>query len=281
MPTVVVSPLNVVNFLEGAGHFWVYMQYALGLRALGCQVYWLERFRRNGAPEDEATRLSAFLSTMERFGMRSSVILYADDGPETSAAAPRDYVGRSRSEAETIFAEADLLLNFHYTLSSGILGLFRRTALVDIDPGLLQFWVSRRQLAVAPHDHYVTTGETVGTPAARFPDCGLQWLHIRPPVCLEHWPYTFEPSADAFTTISNWDSDAWLVDGDTVYENTTRVAFLEFADLPCRTDQPLELALFLRTENDVRDRRALERRGWRVRHSREVAATPEHYRRYI
>ena len=45
MPTVVVSAYNVAAFPEGAGHLWVYLQYVLGLRQLGCDVYWLERFR--------------------------------------------------------------------------------------------------------------------------------------------------------------------------------------------------------------------------------------------
>jgi hypothetical protein len=38
MTTVVVAPFNVVNFPEGGGRFWVYMQDALGLRQLGCDV---------------------------------------------------------------------------------------------------------------------------------------------------------------------------------------------------------------------------------------------------
>src|SRR3989454_2936732 len=45
MATVVVSPFDVANFPGGGGHFWVYMQYAQGLRRLGCEVYWLEEVR--------------------------------------------------------------------------------------------------------------------------------------------------------------------------------------------------------------------------------------------
>jgi len=66
-----------------------------------------------------------------------------------------------------------------------------------------------------------------------------------------------------------------------VYENTKRVAFLEYVDLPDLTNQPLELALFLRHERDMSERQALERRGWRIRHSCEVAGTPEAYKTYI
>jgi len=173
------------------------------------------------------------------------------------------------------------LLNFHYAINPSLLARFRRTALVDIDPGLLQFWTSRGQLTVPRHDVYFSTGETVGKPGGKIPDCGLRWHHIRPAVCLERWPYAADPPRGAFTTVSIWDSDDWVVDAEETYENTKRVAFLEFADLPRLTKQPLELALFLRTERDLADKRDLEGRGWRIRHSREVAATPEMYQLYI
>jgi hypothetical protein len=168
---------------------------------------------------------------------------------------------------------------------------------VDIDPGLLQFWMSSGQLKVPPHDSYLTTGETVGTPAARFSDCGLRWTHIRPPVCLDLWPVTYDARSEAFTTVSSWSSASWLkVDrnGETVLlDNTKRVSFLDFVDLPRHTSQPLELALYLldrdpegerrlkQAEKDAADRAHLESHGWRVRDSREVAGSPEAYRVYV
>src|SRR5207249_4255409 len=100
--------------------------------------------------------------------------------------------------------------------------------------GLLQFWMSSGQLKVPPHDSYLTTGETVGTPAARFSDCSLRWTHIRPPVCLDLWPVTYDSRSEAFTTVSSWSSASWLkVDrnGETVLlDNTKRVSFLDFVD---------------------------------------------------
>ena len=50
MPTVVIAAYNVAAFPEGGGHFWVYLQYVLGLRQLGCDVYWLEGLRTMGRP---------------------------------------------------------------------------------------------------------------------------------------------------------------------------------------------------------------------------------------
>ena len=281
MPLVVISPFNVINFPEGGGHFWVYMQYVQGLRELGCEVYWLESFRRSGDEDAEEVLLAPFLARMDRFGLGGKLILYPTSGTSAAAGLPAEYIGLNRSEAEAIFERADLLLNFHYAIAPALLARFRRTALVDIDPGLLQFWIRRGQLAVPRHDCHFTTGETVGTAAGQFPDGGLKWMPIRPPVCLQLWPDAFDPRAEAFTTVSNWDSDDWIVDQEETYENTKRVAFLPFADLPRLTTQPLELALFLRTEKDAQDQRDLETRGWRIRHSREVAGTPEAYQAYI
>ena len=60
MITAVISVYKVANFPDGGGHFWVYMQYAQGLRRLGCEVYWLEQFRPPGDPALEAQLLSSF-----------------------------------------------------------------------------------------------------------------------------------------------------------------------------------------------------------------------------
>ena len=81
-------------------------------------------------------------------------------------------------------AEADLFLNLRYGTGAEVVRRFRRSALVDIDPGLLQIWMHTGQLGVAPHDVYLTIGETVGTAAARFPDGGVRWQYTPPPVFL-------------------------------------------------------------------------------------------------
>jgi hypothetical protein len=285
MATVVISPFKVVNFLDGGGHFWVYMQYAQALKRLGCDVYWLENFRSSGDDQRDRSILDAFRKRMERYGLHNKLILYTHDEPlDATGNVPYTYIGVTQAEAEDVFKQADLLINFHYSISPALLSCFRRTALVDIDPGLLQFWMSRRQLTVPRHDLYFTIGETVGTSAAQFPDCGVTWNHIRPVVCLELWPPTYDPDARLFTTISSWWSGAsggeYLVDGDEIYDNNKRVSFLAFVNLPQRTRQPLELALFL-SEHDSEDQRLLESHGWIVRHSLGVTRTPELYQAYV
>jgi len=276
----VISVYKVANFPDGGGHFWVYMQYAQGLRRLGCDVYWLEQFRppASGDAAQEASLLSPFFERMKRFGLEGKTLLYAKAGDAFR------FVGGAWPDAERVLRQADLLLNFHYAIDPRLLACARRTALVDIDPGLLQFWISTGQLSVPAHDCYLTTGETVGTPSARFSDCGLPWHRIRPPVCLDLWPFTYDHHADAFTTVSSWSTTDYLKvteNGKIVLrENTKRVAFLEFAELPRRTSQPLELALYT-DERDAADLARLTQNGWRVRHSTAVAGSPDAYRSYV
>jgi hypothetical protein len=281
MATVVLSPFDVVNYPDGGGHFWVYMQYAQGLRRLGCDVYWLEQVRPGKDPERDARAMALFWERMEQFGFGKRVLLYRlDDG----ANGPIDYVGVTRTEAEAVLRRADLLLNFHYAIDPRVLAGARRTALVDIDPGLTQIWISTGALTVPRHDVYFTIGETVGTPAAAFPDCGLQWIHIHPPVCLELWPYVHDPRCEAFTTVAGWWSGKWIKviehGREVCHDNNKRVAFLEYLQLPGMTSQPLELALLL-AESDGVDRALLERHCWRIRHARDVAGAPDRYQAYI
>ena len=279
-PTVVLSAFNVANFPEGGGHFWVYMQYVLGLQQCGCDVYWMERFLQSGDETRDAAAVATFFQRTESFGLGGKVVLMAVPGPKPDKAAPVTFLGEDRAFADALIRRADLILNFHYAIEPELLARFRRSALVDIDPGLFQFWLSRGQLKVPRHDHYFTTGETVGA-SPLIPDCGLPWVPIRPCVSLRHWDYSFDPNAEAMTEVSAWDSKDWVRDAEVDYANTKRIAFLPFRELPRHTRQPLELALFLVNPRDEEERRMLEGHGWRIRNSCEVAGSPAAYRSYI
>jgi hypothetical protein len=303
MPTIVVSPSDVATHPQGGGHFWVYMQYVQGLRRLGCEVYWLERFESSGDAARDDGRLATFYERMEHFGLTGRTILYSG-----SKSRPIEYRGVSATQARQVFNQADLLLNFYYNVPDELLAGFRRTALVDIDPGLLQHWISHGQLKVAPHHICFTTGETVGRPGARISDCGLSWVGIRPPVCLELWPFTYDPGCEAFTTVSGWWGEEWVTDHRTFcFENNKRVSFLQFAGLPGLTPQRLELALSMGegeedTHNlvdetprasqagvlcltdyrgDPPERALMLRNGWHIRHAYDVAGGPLEYQAYI
>ena len=271
MTRVLLATVRLLEFLEGAGHFWVYMQYAEALRRLGCEVYLLDSFTWSDEPPDER-RIAAFRERMSRYGLEDRVIVAGNRGDQLAIGGP---------ELADVLPGVDLLLNFNYGLSTDVVSAVRRSALVDIDPGLLQFWISRGFISPADHDLYFTIGETVGNGSGLIPECDIAWRRIRPPVCLDLWPFTFDAGAEAFTTVSTWWGERdYVGDPESYYDNTKRTAFFDFVDLPRCTGQPLELALFFAASDDS-DRRTLEDRGWRVRHSPEIAGTPEEYRAYV
>jgi hypothetical protein len=223
--------------------------------------------------------LATFRERVRVFGLEDRVLLY-----KSPMGARREWLGVSEPEAESVLRRTDLLLNFHYAIHPDLLALPKRTALVDIDPGLLQLWIESELLVVADHDAYLTTGETVGMPGTPFPDCGVDWIRFHPVVCLDLWQRASDPACETFTTVSGWSANTWIPmqEGgrEVLKENTKRVSFLEFADLPRHTDQKLELALNL-AASDLDERRLLESRGWGIRHSHEVASSPHGYQQYI
>src|SRR6266540_1231828 len=99
MPTIVIAPCNVATFPESSGHFWVYLQYVLRLRQLGCEVYWLEAFRSKSRAEPEAAALATFHTRMKQHGLNAKTILYVTHSKEPSPEAPTEYVDMSRDEA--------------------------------------------------------------------------------------------------------------------------------------------------------------------------------------
>jgi hypothetical protein len=275
---------DTFGYPEGGGHAWVFLNWALGLRALGCRVIWLEAAHPS-TPAAEIQRLTAALkSRLERYGLAKQVALCSctvEPLPPGAAAGCLDL--------EAAAAEADLLLNVSYNGDAEVLRRFRRTALIDIDPGLLQVWISERQIELPRYDVYFSIGETVGQPGARFPDGGLVWNYTPPCVALDWWPVRRAPDDAPFTTVSHWHTHReWVCHGEESYLNDKRSGFWPFRDLPRHTRQPLELALCLAADQDLRldpdeddERRTLEAHGWRVRHSFAVASTPWDYQTYV
>jgi hypothetical protein len=240
------------------GYLWVFLNWASGLRALGCDVIWLVCVTNKISLPELQTYESTFKAGLAPYGFAGCVrfctswdgSIAKDDGVEP--------------------AGADLLLNVgHYTVSAELVGRFRRSALVDIDPGLTQIWMTEAGLHVAPHDVYFTIGETVGQAGARFPDAGIEWHYTPPCVSLDRWGPHAARNGAAFTTVSHWWGEV----------ETKRDGFLPFLDLPRHTSYPLELALCI---GEVPQERAkLVDLGWRVCHAHRVASTPSDYQRYI
>ena len=270
-PTVCLAA-DTLTYPEGGGHLWVYLNWALGLRAIGCRVIWLEGIAPSVPTHELQAKLGALRSRLARYGLAESVALCFSNSEPLTPAATQGYLDIGAA------AEADLLLNLAYSIPPEMVKRFRRSALVDIDPGRLQIWISEGQLRVAPHDLYFTIGETVGQPEARFPDLGLKWRYTPPCVSLDWWPPCRATEDAPFTTLANW-YGGWMEYCDKSYPDDKRSGFLPFLCLPRLTGQPLELVVDL--GDDEYERLMLRKHGWRLREPQEVANTPWDYQRYI
>jgi hypothetical protein len=262
---------NCLDYPQGGGLKWVYLNWALGLRAIGCQVIWLEQVDPNLPVHEVHDLVLSLKAHLTPYGLSEHVALCSRGDEPLSCEA---LAGCLSIEAAT---EADLLLDFQHNLPHETVRKFRRSALVDIDPGLLQIWVSSGQVTLAPHNTYFTIGETVGRSGALFPDLGLKWHYTPPCVALEWWPPHPAPADAPFTTVAHWYANSWFTDDQG--SDDKRSGFLPFLDLPLHTAQPLELALDLKEGDE--ERAALQNRGWRVRDSHVVAAAPWDYQHYI
>jgi hypothetical protein len=247
---------------------WLFLNWAVGLLRLGCRVVWVDTFI--GDPATAARDVATLREWLRHFGLFDLLIVGADG--ETVA-------GVDTLDPE-IIDDADVLLNLGYDLPDQVVARFRKSVFVDIDPGLTQVWMSRRELNVADHDVYYTFGETVGR-SSRIPTCGIEWHHTPPPVELSQWPAVAAPEDAPFTTISNWWGD-WVTIAGEIIDHSKRASFLRYLELPQRVDASLELSIFLGNSSaDVADRITLERHGWRVQHVRDSCPDPLAARRYI
>ena len=225
--------LATIGYPEGGGHMWVYLNWALGLQAQGCNVIWLEPVDGRDVFNIQQ-RLSGLKQHLAPFGLDRSIALVSRHG------LPSEIEGQCIDLDETV--EAELLVNFWYQMPPDLVQRFRRTALIDIDPGLLQGWMDRQENLVPPHDLYVTTGEKVGRSQAGSSAGGRLWHFIPPCVSLDHWPVRPAEEDAPYTTVSHWQMGEWEYDGDEVYSNDKRTGFLPFIDLPLLADASLELA---------------------------------------
>jgi hypothetical protein len=263
-----------LDMVQAGGHMWVYLNWALGLRALGCRIVWLEPVHSGQTTSQVSEKLGALKSRLEPFGLADSVVLF----PTSDEACLPGSMGNDRDfEAAT---EADLLINIANKASEQIVSRFRRSALVDIDPGLTQIWVERSGQPLTKHDVYFSIGETIGEPDSGIPDCGVRWHYVPPPVHLREWAPESAESDAPFTTVSSWWGWYDVIDGEPL-NNDKRSAFMALLDLPSRTPVSLELALALWNKPEHEDVELLRSHGWSIRHAFDVAGDPESYRNYL
>ncbi|PZS01425.1 MAG: hypothetical protein DLM70_11885 [Chloroflexi bacterium] len=261
------------------GATWVVLQYLLGFRRLGHEVYLVEpvnhaALQPTGAALDSSINARYFQEVMADFGLRESATLLLRDTTQT--------VGLPYPRLREVARRADVLIN--------VAGMLRDPALVeriatrvylDLDPAFVQLWqaVEGIDMHFDGHTHFVTVGMAIGQPGCDVPMCGHAWIRTLQPVVLERWPVATRVTRDALTTVGNWRGYGSIEHDGALYGQKVH-SLRPLITLPRQTAEKFVLALAIHP-GEERDLCALATHGWEVVDPARVARTPDRYQRFI
>jgi len=263
------------------GGTWPTLQYTLGLKQLGHDVYFLEDSEdypccydpsRHITDENPTFGLAYAADVFNRTGL-GSCWAYHD-------AHKQQWHGPCKDRINEICSTADLLLNIANlnTIRPWLADVPHR-AYIDIDPAfeqIRQITDRDRRSRARRHTAFFTIGENIARGTARVPDDGIPWQSTRNPVVLDCWPVTPAPRTGKFSTVMLWDSYPARDLGEFHFGMKSE-SFGPYLDLPDRVDAVMEMAL----GGPTAPRRELAEKGWSILDPLLPTKDPWTYQQYI
>ncbi|MDB6018588.1 MAG: hypothetical protein JWR19_3077 [Pedosphaera sp.] len=260
------------------GQVWASLQYLLGFRALGHEVFYLEdcgdttrvwdweKEEWNYALDYPAAYVNASLAP---FGLGDSWIYRTDT----------DSRGMSLDRFKEVCHGADLLIMRAtplWTWHEEYAGPQRR-AFIDVDPGFTQITLANHDKGwldgVAKAERRFTLAQRIGAADCPIPQSGGPWLKTLPPVFLPEWPFA-ESEATHFTSIIRWQGLREVTYRSVAYGQRDK-EFPNFFKLPHETSQRFCLAQ-MGMEPEL-----LTSHGWEVVPGEAISKTVNSYREFI
>jgi hypothetical protein len=268
--------------MEGGGHWMGFLQYFLGLRSLGHDVWWLELLQGTGVRGRDEGCIAAFFDRMAAYGLADRCgLLLTPPGVAAPALDAMEARGLARHRIAELARTADLLWNFAGALPPPLRERFRHRVLVDGDPGHMHVSALSVDFGLLQHDAFLTVGLKLHEPDCGVPTLGVTWRPFVPVVYLPLWEAAPDPGPDApFTSVTHWTWEEVWFDGR-VLGVGKREAYLPYVELPQRARRPFELAVNLHPGDGTGDRERLLAHGWRLVHPLDVAGSPADYQAYI
>jgi len=212
-----------LGLLPAGGITWDYIQYPLGLFLLGHDVYYIEDtrlypvYQKPGSNWNDCSSSVNHLQRVMKYFNLSNRWAYRDEASGKCFGLPAEKI-------KTICKTADLFINISCStfLREEYLQIPKKV-LIDTDPMFTQIQCLTQQMVmpgepnlhetINKYDYLFTFGENIGSPECHIPDCGLQWIPTRQPVCLSYWKAnaSSELSDFSFTTLMNWTAAKTLI----------------------------------------------------------------------
>ena len=274
------------------GVTWDYIQYLLGFRGLGHDVWYLEDSGawpydpiRQTVSEDCSYNVNYLRGMMTEFGFGDRWI-YRNG-------ADGKFHGAGETAARDLIKNGDVLVNVS---SAGWLRDYdfgvKHQMFIDGDPmfcqvGLLDPKKADYAARVRAHDSHFTFGLNMGRPGCLAPETGIRWKRTVQPIALDHWPVQDDANAAAqgsiaparFTTVMNWASYAPIEWQGKLYGQKD-LEFERFKMLPKHTPQRLEMAMGqgIGSKRPTEELRSL---GWTIHEAGEVLSDHRSYHEFL
>ena len=260
------------------GQAWASLQYLLGFRTLGHEVFYLEdcgdcSFVYNWEKREWTFDLAypaAYLDhCLAPFGLQNQWIYRTNE--VSQGASPERFL-EFCSNADLLILRAVPLWVWRKEYDRP-----RRRIFIDVDPGFTQISIANGDKGLAEGigrcDRRFTLGQRIGAADCPIPTVGGPWLKSLPPVFLPEWPLAAIQGSH-FTSIVRWQGFREATYNDVSYGQRDK-EFPSFLDLPRLTPQKFRLA-----QMGIEPER-LEGHGWEVVAGETISQTPASYREFI
>jgi len=279
---ILLANRTLARYPQGGGHWTCFLQYLVGLSALGHEVFWLEILLSSGNPSRDRRLINIFFNRLRKYGFagRCALVL-CRGGLDEIALEKADAYGMSPDQIRDLARSTDLLWNFSCSLRQPFLSLFHKRVLIDLDPGYLQACGAIWNMGIQDHHIFLSVGTNFGEPDCQIPDLNLKWLRFHPFVYLPMWTLMSSPTASApFTSVTQWTWETLTFEGR-LLSNSKRDGYLRYIDLPAQTARNFELAANINPKDTTGDRELLTQMGWNLAHPHWVARSPSLYQSYL
>lgn len=261
------------------GLAWHHLQYLLGLRALGHDVWFLEDSDDFPCCYDPSTHT---VGTEPGYGLAFAAKVFGRLGLGDRWAYHDAHAGtwHGNHAVRSACESADMVLNVSAVnpLRSWLERIPKRVY-VDTDPLFTQVRHLTNPAArerAGQHTHFFSFGERFGRANCLIPDDGFPWRPTRQPIFLDAWQVVPPRIGAPCTTVMQWSSYPPVEYGGRSY-GMKSASFPGYRDLPARSPLPLEIAL----GSEGAPGEALRSCGWSIRDPLEVTADPWTYQDYI
>ena len=244
---IIVTGLIAQHYRLG-GVTWDYLQYAVGLKQLGHDVYYFEdsgewpyntdggETGKDWVARDCNENITYLKNVLSRYDLSDR---WAYHFPLKSK-----WYGLSDVKRKSVLETADLLINVSGTLEKPEnYSSVKRMAYIDSDPGFTQVKMQLKEedfiKRVAAHHIHFSFGECLGD---SFKNLGYDWKPTRTPIVLSDW-MSSEHYRNVYTTVMSWTSYKPLVYEGKFY-NQKDIEFMKFLEVKRKLgDVSLEVAI--------------------------------------